>query len=322
MGISLYGFYNLLPITLAELAFALGWALVSSFIVNDPIKVKLVERLARVEVGRDEAASVLRTVTPDKGFNFYRDYGQPLHVTSTSLDELAASLKTIEPSSVRFHVEEEEFENWFAMLGDESLARQVAKLRGKNTPPEKLREEVGSMISKRVEQLHKIADAKEKAAKAPSVSRLHKLESAIASRLHRPSRKVGSDEAANALRTVTPDKAFAFYDAVGKPLGVTSKSLDEFAASVKGVDPTSVKFHLEKGDFESWFAMLGDKPLAGQVAALRGKDIPPDKLREKVSEMVGKRVGRLHKIAGAKGADSQAPSVSPAKAHETDNKTG
>jgi H+-transporting ATPase len=44
-GISLFGFYNLLPITLAELTFVLGWALVSSLILNDPIKVKLVERL-------------------------------------------------------------------------------------------------------------------------------------------------------------------------------------------------------------------------------------------------------------------------------------
>jgi hypothetical protein len=238
------------------------------------------------------------------------------------LDELAASLKTIEPSSVRFHVEEEEFENWFAMLGDEALARQIAKLRGKNTSPEKLREKVGSMVSKRVEQLHGIADAKEKGAKAPSVSRLHKLESAITSRLHRPGKKVGKDEAANALRTVAPDKAFNFYDEVGKSFGITSKSLDEFAASVKGVDPISVKFHLEEGDFEKWFTMLGDKPLAGKVAALRGKDIPPDKLREEVGSIVNKRVEQLHKIACPIGAGAQAASVSPATAHDTDNKTG
>ena len=228
-----------------------------------------------VDFGKEEAANVLRTVTPDKGFNFYRDYGQPLHVTSRSLDELAASLKTIEPSSVRFHVEEEEFENWFAMLGDESLARQVAKLRGKNTSPDKLREKVGSMVSKRVEQLHKIADAKEKGAQAPSVSRLHKLESAITSRLHRPSKKVGKDETANVLRTVAPDKAFTFYDGVGKPLGVTSKSLDEFAASVKGVDPISVKFHLEEGDFEKLVHDAGRQTARGPGRGVARQGDPP-----------------------------------------------
>ena len=49
-GISLFGFYNLLPITLEELAFALGLALASSFIINDPIKVTIVKRLANVGV--------------------------------------------------------------------------------------------------------------------------------------------------------------------------------------------------------------------------------------------------------------------------------
>jgi len=157
---------------------AMGWYLavlvwgyaLASFVVTDFLKVGFYGVLNREgnNLGKEEAANVLRTVTPDKGFNFYRDYGQPLHVTSRSLDELAASLKTIEPSSVRFHVEEEEFENWFAMLGDESLARQIAKLRGKNTSPEKLREKVGSMVNKRVEQLHKIADPKKKGGKPPS----------------------------------------------------------------------------------------------------------------------------------------------------------
>ncbi|HVB95886.1 MAG TPA: plasma-membrane proton-efflux P-type ATPase, partial [Nitrososphaerales archaeon] len=305
--ITVYGI--LLPAMGWELAGVVWGYALASFLVTDFLKVGFYGRLNRESenLGKEEAANVLRTVTPDRAFTFYRDYGQPLHVTSRSLAELAASLKTIEPSSVRFHVEEEEFENWFAMLGDESLARQVAKLRGKDTAPDKLRAKVSEMVGKRVEELHKIAGAKEKGAKAPSVSRLHKLESAITSRLHGPGKKVGKDEAANALRTVTPDKAFTFYDAVGKPLGVTSKSLDEFAASVKSVDPTSVKFHLEKGDFEGWFAMLGDKSLAGQVAKLRGKDTPPDKLRERVGSIVGKRVEELHKIADPKKKGERPP---------------
>jgi H+-transporting ATPase len=130
--------------------------------------------------------------------------------------------------------------------------------------------------------------------------RLYKL-------LNREGRKVERDEAANVLRTVTPDKAFTFYRDYGQPLGVTLKSLDDLAASVKTIEASSVKFHVEEGDFENWFAMLGDKSLAGQVAALRGKNISSDKLKEKVSSMVNKRVGQLHKIASSKGSSSQAP---------------
>ncbi|MGO8806205.1 MAG: hypothetical protein ACLQO7_06315 [Candidatus Bathyarchaeia archaeon] len=40
------------------------------------------------KVERDVAANVLRTVTPDMTFAFYRDHGQPLGVTSKSLDDL------------------------------------------------------------------------------------------------------------------------------------------------------------------------------------------------------------------------------------------
>ena len=66
---------------------------------------------------------------------------------------------------------------------------------------------------------------------------------------------------------------------------------------VKGVDPSSIRFHVERGDFESWFRMLGDKSLADQVAMLRGKNISPEELRGKVSSMVGSRVDELRRIA-------------------------
>lgn len=132
----------------------------------------------------------------------------------------------------------------------------------------------------------------------------------IKSKLHMTGKRVGKDEAMNALRTVAPDKAFTFFSKVGKPLGATSKSLDEFAAIVKSVDPSSVKLHIERGDFEGWFAMLGDKSLAGQIAALRGKKISPGKLRDKVSSMVSKRLDKLHEIAGSKGKDAQVLAVS------------
>jgi len=80
---------------------------------------------------------------------------------------------------------------------------------------------------------------------------------------------------------------------------------------VNGIDPSAVKFHIERGDFESWFRMLGDKLLADQVAALRGKNISPVELREKVSSMVRTRVDQLHVIADSKLKEAQ---VSPIRA--------
>src|SRR6266566_3032907 len=110
-------------------------------------------------------------------------------------------------------------------------------------------------------------------------------------------RNIRRSEQVDALRTLTPDKAFYFYREIGQPLGATAESLGDFAAIVKGIDPASVRFHVERGDFESWFRMLGDKSLAGEVAGLRGRNISPDELRRKVSPMVRTRDDQLLKIA-------------------------
>jgi hypothetical protein len=113
-------------------------------------------------------------------------------------------------------------------------------------------------------------------------------------------KNVRRDEAANALRTVARDKAFYFYREIGQPIGANARSLDEFAAVVEGIDLSSIRFHVERGDFEIWFRMLGDKSLASQVAALRGNTISPDELRGRVNSMVGARVDQLHRIASSK----------------------
>jgi len=120
------------------------------------------------------------------------------------------------------------------------------------------------------------------------------------SRIHVSAKNIRREEAANLLRTVTPDKAFRFYREIGQPLGATARSSSEFAATVKGIDPSSVRFHVERGDFEGWFRMLGDKSLADQVAMLRGKNISPEELRGKVSSMVGARADELQRIASSR----------------------
>ena len=107
---------------------------------------------------------------------------------------------------------------------------------------------------------------------------------------HMAGENVRRNEAANALRVVPPDQAFYFYTEIGQPLGVTSKSLGEFATIVKDIDPSSVKFHVERGDFENWFRMLGDKSLENKVTLLRGKNISPDELRGKMSSIVRRRL--------------------------------
>ena len=68
--------------------------------------------------------------------------------------------------------------------------------------------------------------------------------------------------------------------------------MDELAANVKRIEPSSVKFHVEEGDFENWFTMLGDKSLVGQVAAKIRSFRPPEPYKGKGVRFVGEHVKR------------------------------
>jgi hypothetical protein len=110
-------------------------------------------------------------------------------------------------------------------------------------------------------------------------------------------KELSKQEASRVLGPVAPEKAFYFYTEVGRPIGKSSRSLAEFADTIDEVDVAVVKFHVDRGDFERWFVMLGDPVLPGQLAGLRRGDGSPAELRGKVSTHVRSRVDNLQKIA-------------------------
>ncbi len=113
-------------------------------------------------------------------------------------------------------------------------------------------------------------------------------------------KEISTQEAMRLLDKVTPDKAFHFYIEIGRPLGKSSRSLEEFANVVSEVDVSVVRFHLGRGDFESWFVMLGDDVLPARLAELRTANSPSADVRGKVSSHVRTRVSQLHKIANSR----------------------
>ena len=114
-------------------------------------------------------------------------------------------------------------------------------------------------------------------------------------------------QATRLLDTVGPEKAFYFYAEIGQPLGRSADSLEVFAELVSEIDASSVKFHLERGDFENWFKMMGDSILPDQLAELRGKNRPATELRSKVSSGVKSRVTQLRKASDSKRPQQKQP---------------
>jgi predicted transcriptional regulator len=105
-------------------------------------------------------------------------------------------------------------------------------------------------------------------------------------------------ENASTILARTSDKAFHFYNGIGKPLNIYAHDLQEFCSKVGKVGLDSLKFHLKRGDFEAWFKSLGDSELAKKVVLLGESNVKEEELSAKLREIVENRCKLLSKIAG------------------------
>ena len=89
-----------------------------------------------------------------------------------------------------------------------------------------------------------------------------------------------------------PEKAFYFYRNLDEPLGIAAGSIVEFQKKLANVEPTSVKFHVERGDFQNWLRMLGEIDSAEKLNGLKGKGIPPEEMKSRATALVADALRR------------------------------
>lgn len=78
------------------------------------------------------------------------------------------------------------------------------------------------------------------------------------------------DSITRILGTVLFDKAFFFYEDIGKPTGDSAVSLSDLCNKINTATPKSLAFHLRRGDFENWIQeVLGDSELASRISKLK-----------------------------------------------------
>ena len=106
------------------------------------------------------------------------------------------------------------------------------------------------------------------------------------------------EKATAILSYATHDKAFNFYVTVGKPLSLHAHNLRDFAKKLDKADLASVEFHLQRGDFEAWFKMLGDEELVKKTALLKKKNAIGEEMRKQLRCIVEQRYIDLAKLAG------------------------
>ena len=97
-----------------------------------------------------------------------------------------------------------------------------------------------------------------------------------------------------AVKQVPTEKAFYFFSDLGNYTGKSAASLKEFSQSIKEVDEKSLRFHLERGDFENWIrGVLKDEDLAGQIKQLHGANLAAEELRNRLYATISKRMSQL-----------------------------
>jgi hypothetical protein len=111
--------------------------------------------------------------------------------------------------------------------------------------------------------------------------------------------EVGKEKATQILGYMPVEKSFHFYADVGKPLNAHAASLGDFCDKILKVDASSIDFHVNRGDFEAWFAALGDTELARKVLLIREQKIAGEDLRRKLYQVVKSRCDGLTRIRGS-----------------------
>jgi len=102
------------------------------------------------------------------------------------------------------------------------------------------------------------------------------------------------------LGTVLYDKAFFFYEDIGKPTGDFATSLPDLCSKINTISSKSLNFHLKRGDFENWVKeTLGDPELPNRISKLKSLKTTwkSDKtMRKKLHTVVTGRVAELQDL--------------------------
>jgi alpha-amylase len=99
------------------------------------------------------------------------------------------------------------------------------------------------------------------------------------------------------LRRIPAGKGFTFSYEFARPTGLTVHSLDEFYSVLKTVDSSSIRFHMERGDFERWIRhVVGDDKLADKLITISNQKLTGESLRKKILATMESRINELKGI--------------------------
>jgi hypothetical protein len=107
---------------------------------------------------------------------------------------------------------------------------------------------------------------------------------------------MSAEMAQKILSPVPYEQGFHFFMPDGHYTGETAMSLCNLLRDLARMDTQSIRFHFERGDFQKWLrATIGDEELAQRIDNLN-KKIPEETIRQRLTDMVQKRISDLQLI--------------------------
>jgi hypothetical protein len=123
------------------------------------------------------------------------------------------------------------------------------------------------------------------------------------------STKLKQTEIQKILRTVPREKAFYFYEGIGKPTGQVATSLTEFCNKINTIPSTCLVFHLKRKDFENWIRKtIRDPQLAKKIGNISPNDFD---LKTKLYSAVNMHIKQLKETSPTSAVTSETLSVAP-----------
>jgi hypothetical protein len=87
---------------------------------------------------------------------------------------------------------------------------------------------------------------------------------------------------------------FYFCVDVGQYTGMNAASYEDFLTSIKQVDAKSLRFHMEREDFQKWVTdVLKDKNLAEEIGKIKNQKLRGQALRNSLYRAVLNRYNEL-----------------------------
>ena len=108
--------------------------------------------------------------------------------------------------------------------------------------------------------------------------------------------EIDKEKAGGILAYLPVEKSFHFYIDIGKPLNIHAASLQDFCDKILEINTGSIEFHVNRGDFETWFMDLGDMELARKTLLVKEQKMFGEELRQKLYEIVKSRCEELAEI--------------------------